>query len=165
MLSSLDLRFRAIMALQAIRARHSPGSERYEHAEHAIDLVLNEERTIDNYLIRNVLRDAERVHLRQRQSRQFLSVSDDIEILEHPALIEPDSPHDISVAKELFRHLSSCVVHLGAHGLRTLEGMLLSESLTETANAIGLTTSRVNQLRREIRACAETLSSMRPTFS
>lgn len=156
MLSSLDLRFRAIMALQAIRSRHSPGSDRYEHAERAIDLVLSKDRTIDDFLVRNVLRDAERVRVRQLQSRQMISASD-ADSDEQLGLVDSTSPYDFAVAKDMLRRLSSNARQLGSNGLRILDGMLLSETLTETAAAVGLTESRVNQLRRQIRSNAKLL--------
>ena len=74
--ANLVARFRAVETLQRLRDRHPPGSARFDELDHAIDLALQEGRTVDAFLVRNVIRDAERI-LRRRRRRQRLILESD----------------------------------------------------------------------------------------
>jgi len=55
------LRFAAVERLQDKMANLSPGSRRFELYDKACELALSPNRQVDDYLIRNVLRDARRI--------------------------------------------------------------------------------------------------------
>lgn len=65
-LNNFVRRFDEISPLHPLRSRQPPGPVRYEVLERMIDLALQPQRRSDLYFVRNVLRDATRVILRQR---------------------------------------------------------------------------------------------------
>ena len=56
-----ELRFATIERLQRKMAKLNPGSQRFELYDKACELALSAKRTVNEYLIRNVLRDARNI--------------------------------------------------------------------------------------------------------
>lgn len=156
---SQEARFAAVASLQAIRRRHTPGSPRYEQIEHAIDLALSTERTVDQYLVRNVLRDAKRILSRQAKARIFVRVTDEPDWSDDAnhangyseTLIENVTPEHLAEVTDCTKQIVATVSRTSNHAARVMDGMLTGEALNETAAEIGITADRVNQIRRQIR--------------
>jgi hypothetical protein len=168
MLQALPARFRAIQQLQAVRATHLPGSTRYRQVDYAIDLALSERRAVDDYLVRNLLRDAKRILERQAQSRRYFPALEDFP--DEPEAY-PDAPIDDIVLKDFAtpeailqaRQLAEAIVEEGSHSsryaARVMEGLLVGEPLADTASTAGISAERVKQLRAELRRAAGRLRS------
>lgn len=160
---SLSARFRAIEELQAIRARHTPGTPRYEDVEHAIDLALHDGRSIDEYVIRNVLRDAERIRTRRQAKHSTQSLDDDTEDGEDssPAdsiyLQDHTSPEALAIANDLARALLRSAPGNRKVVERTLAGLIAGETAAETAKACGVGVGYIEKVRMGIKAVAREL--------
>ncbi|MBG1252221.1 hypothetical protein [Burkholderia pseudomallei] len=161
---SLPARFRAIEELQAIRARHTPGTPRYEDVEHAIDLVLHDGRSIDEYLIRNVLRDAERIRTRRQANHPTKSLDDDPEYGDDnsPAadsihFHDHTTPEALAIANELAGVLLRSATGNRALVEHTLAGLFAGETAAETAKACGVSVGYVEKIRMGIKAAAREL--------
>lgn len=169
MLHALEARYSAIATLQAARLRHIPGSFRYEQIEHAIDLVLNDSRAVNDFLVRNVLRDAARTNSRRSAKRVLIQVAEDYEYRRDDetgdtaseVLQESTTPFHICESTQIVEAIVIAVSHHTNHARRVVEGVLLGETLAETALAIGISTDRVNQIRRMIRDEAAKLLEVR----
>jgi hypothetical protein len=146
----LEARFRAIQQLQVLRAKHHPGSQRYEQIEHAIDLALSERRAVDDFLVRNLLRDARRILDRQAAARIYVQLEDGASPTEE-LLMESNTPEDILEAIQLAEAIVAHVSRSSVHAARVMEGLLVGESLAETAGDARISRARVNQLRQQLR--------------
>ena len=137
-MSSLnEARFSAIAKLQAVLAKHNPGSRRYRQIEYALDLAFSETRTVDDYFVRNLLRDAQRILDRQDATRTCIDV------------------HDFGGdTTQLVRAIIGEVSRSSRHASRVLEGIFAGETASETSAGAGISAARVNQLRRQLKECA-----------
>lgn len=160
---AMDVRFDAVLILQGMRARHLPGSRRYEQIEYAIDLALNATRVADGYLVRNTLRDAERILDRIKKNHPTVSLNDEVSEREdefeserqYEQLIDRESPEHIVTAK----CLASAILHDVGNSDATTEvwnGMLHGETVPEIAAATGFSTSYVSKIRMVLAASAKT---------
>jgi hypothetical protein len=104
--ANLEARFRAVKTLQGFRDRHPPGSARFDEIDHAIDLALQPRRAVGPFLVRNTLRDAQRI-MRRRRQRQRLTLESDYNVASDSPiplvdlLIDPASPEDEAIAAEV----------------------------------------------------------------
>jgi hypothetical protein len=144
--------------LQTIRSRHAPGSFRFERADLAVTYALSEERAQDEYLLRNLLRDAGRTLDRRRANYTYHQHSD-IGLPPEKALSGEDvalaggwNPADLLAILQMATKVVTTVSRSSKHASNVLEGILRGETLEETATAAGLSTDRVNQIRRLLRA-------------
>lgn len=158
---AIQARFRAVQQLQSLRSRHSPGSRRYEQIEHALDLALNCRRKVDDYLVRNLLRDARRVLDRQAAGRSYLCIADEArststadDVGPSAVLTEANTPETLVAAEKLARRIVADVGTASSHAPRVFEGLLSGETHEETARAIGISSARVKQVRASLRAAA-----------
>jgi hypothetical protein len=123
MIHPLDGRFCAYEKLQSIQTKHSPGSPRYEQVEHALDLALNDGRTVDNFLIRNLLRDSQRILNRQAANRCYVDISEDSYSYPEAGaygfdvgfLTDYTTPEVLLAAEQLAETLVAEVAHLSLH--------------------------------------------------
>ena len=76
MLSDLPARLRAIAELQRRRSRFIAGSWSFDTLDQAIDLALEPRRVVDQYLVRNVIRDSRRVRVRRRYRQREILAAD-----------------------------------------------------------------------------------------
>jgi len=151
MTSSLEARFNAIAKLQAIRERHAPGSRRYEQVEHAIDLALGERRAVDQFLVRNLLRDAQRVIERQVARRTIVELPQDEEALILDVLVEYETPESRLQALQIANEILITVSRSSRHAKCVLEGLIQDEAMSATATRACISVARVNQLRQSLR--------------
>ncbi|MDD5247550.1 MAG: hypothetical protein PHY45_01095 [Rhodocyclaceae bacterium] len=160
---SLSARFRAIEQLQAIRARHTPGTPRYEDVEHAIDLALHDGRVIDGYIVRNVLRDAERIRTRRQAKHPTRSLDDDTEDGENSSPADSirfqdhTTPEALAIANDLARALLRSVPGNRLVVEHTLAGLIAGETAAETAKACGVGVGYVEKVRMGIKVTAREL--------
>ncbi|QQE89594.1 hypothetical protein [Azotobacter chroococcum] len=161
---SLDVRFEAVRTLQGLLARHLPGSRRYEQVEHAIDLALNESRIADEYLVRNVLRDAQRIRDRFSnnhpclplvggESADELNISDPGERFEQ--LVDQESPEQIAIADRTVCTMLKKVEGSPLIINRVFEGMVGGVTVSELATATGFSTSYLSKIRMALSASAK----------
>ena len=154
----LEARFRAVQKLQAVLPKHHPGSRRYRIVERALDLAFNETRTSGVYLMRNLLRDAERILDRQAKAGLILSLSAEPGDSDLPVDLDrfiARDEHRPDLLLEVKQIAQSVVARTSIHSraaARIFEGMVLGEAVQATADSCGLSAARVNQVRREIRA-------------
>lgn len=156
-LPHLEARFRAVETLQTLLPRHPPGSARYRIIERALDLVFNESRVVDTYLIRNLLRDARRTLDRQAQAGLILSLSAEPGDIDHLSDVdlyladESQRPDLLLEAKQLALRALARTAARSSSAARVFEGLITGEPLRVTAEACGISAARVNQVRHEIR--------------
>jgi hypothetical protein len=158
----MDVRFNAVLILQGMRARHLPGSRRYEQIEYAIDLALNVTRVADEYLVRNVLRDAERILDRIKKNHPTVSLNDEVAEQEdfepeqqYEQLVDHESPENIATAT----CLASAILHDVGNSEATAQvwnGMLHGETVADIAAASGFSTSYVSKIRMALATSAKT---------
>lgn len=160
---SLDVRFKAVHILQGLLARHQPGSRRYDQIEHAIDLALNESRIANDYLVRNALRDSQRIldrfscaHPKTPLASEFtddLDASDPGERFE--LLADYESPEQLAIAHSVVRAMLKKIEGSPAIVSRVWEGMLSGETVAEIAEAAGFSTSYVSKIRMALATSAK----------
>jgi len=157
---SMDVRFNAVLILQGMRVRHSPGSRRYEQIEYAIDLALNASRVADEYLVRNVLRDAERILDRFKKNHASVSLNDEVSgqnvdpAQQYEQLVDHASPEHVVMAK----FLASAILHDVGNSeaaAQVWNGMLNGETVAEIAVASGFSTSYVGKIRMALATSAK----------
>ncbi|MDH4555736.1 hypothetical protein E8F11_11225 [Pseudomonas sp. BN417] len=150
---SIEARFCAYARIQAIQAKYTPGSRRFEQAEHALDLALSETRTIDRFLLRNLLRDSKRVLSRQSAARRYVDLPAEGEssCFEEGRFGDPTNPEALLEANQLAEAVAVEVGRSSSHAVRVMEGLITGETLGETARATGISAARITQLRRAIR--------------
>jgi hypothetical protein len=151
-----EARLRAYGQLQGKQKTLSPGSVKYEIVEHALDLALKPRRRTDEFLVRNLLRDSRRILARQAANRRKVQLDDAaVALLDtSAALVETSTPESLLRAKQLLHQIRAAVMPFSRHAARVLEGLVIGESLAETAADCGISTVRVNQLRRLVRDAA-----------
>ena len=153
----LEARFRVAEKLQSLLTKHHPGSHRSRVIERALDLVFNERRAGDVYLIRNLLRDAERIMLRQARAGLIVSLSAEPGDRDYPGDLDAymaenaHRPDLLLEAKQLAQAIVNRTSARSQSAARIFEGLVLGESIQATAEDCGLSPARVNQVRREIR--------------
>jgi DNA-binding NarL/FixJ family response regulator len=76
MLSDLPARLRAVAELQRRRDRFIAGTWSFDTLDQAIDLALEPRRVVDQYLVRNVIRDSRRVRVRRRYRQREILATD-----------------------------------------------------------------------------------------
>lgn len=157
--SHMDERYCAIQQLQNIRSKHRPGSPRYERADYAISLALNGGREVNQYIVRNLLRDAERILTRSQKSRQYIYL-DDSSSSGDETFIEDGPSRDVEdefnlgqlvEAKELAFKLLKKLSRKNAYATRVFEGLINGESLQETSSAANISTAYVQRIKTLIR--------------
>jgi hypothetical protein len=157
---SMDVRFNAVLILQGMRTRHSSGSRRYEQIEYAIDLALNASRVADEYLVRNVLRDAERILDRFKKNHASVSLNDEVSeqdvdpAQQYEQLVDHESPEHVVTAQCLASAILSDVGSSEAVA-QVWDGILNGETVAEIAVASGFSTSYVAKIRMALATSAK----------
>lgn len=150
-LENLPARFKAIEYLQSIRDQKLPGSRDFDITDKAIDLTLNSGRTIDEYLTRNVLRDARRSYDREARLHHTFSLNNDLndsnQYLYDEKTQVKDTPEEFAVANSLFKNIS-----FNKNEKEVLEGLLRGDSAKETSKNSQISASRIAQIRGTLKA-------------
>jgi hypothetical protein len=160
-----DTRVGVIRRLQSIIEKVPPGTETYEIADHAIDLALstNREGRSAALLFRNVWRNA-RYILRRRRDLILDPLNDDSVIGRQIADGElvgaaaPETPEDQLVAVDLAARIRGAAARLDRRGAECFDGLVIGETLVETARSLNITPRRVKRMRAQIRAMARELA-------
>lgn len=160
-----DIQWDVIQSLQSLCNVHSPGSKQFEECDKAISLALSPDRMVNQYLERNVRRDARRSL--ERTSRDicfsdFCSTSREsgfsgdsgYSIISVPT--REASPEEYLIAKELLGVVYSAISQI-KHGKECLNGLLSGETVKETASRIGITRHKVEYAKRNIRCVTQKL--------
>lgn len=154
-------RFRAIQKLYTFPENHSPGSQRYDEIEHAIDLALSERRKPGKFFIRNVLRDSKRILNRQRARVKIVSLdqmgkldSERFEPFTPPSRIDYSTPLAILEQKDTQLRLVEDAGGNRTITEATLAGLIKGETLKETAQTLDVSTSSIKIARFRLRSAA-----------
>jgi hypothetical protein len=156
-------RVRAIKTLQKLRDHRPANSLEYAAADHAIDLVLNDTRPADNFLLVNVLKDARSVVLRQRRRANGRVV--DLDALDNlagdaadsPSAVLSCSPEATLTWSEGYRKLKAWGDQQPVRTARCLEDWRLGYTGTESARRQGLSRRTLTTERKVIRDAAVVL--------
>jgi DNA-binding NarL/FixJ family response regulator len=160
---NLPARFCAIETLQRFLKRHSPSSTRFEEIDYAIDLALQPRRVIDRFLLRNVLRDAERVVRRQRRRHMIITESDlfggdDMNYFEKLLPIHHDSPEAELIASQLADQILGRKPH-DARDILILECLIEGCTTREIATRVGVSPAYAFRLARRMRDTVKSTAS------
>lgn len=164
--STLSARFRAIRELQVRRDKHPYGSKRFDELDHAIDLALNARRNVDGFLVRNALRDAERIVRRQRRHGRVvlhadLPVDEDnkVSFTLADALTDIDSPEEVLSASNLLLHAAEFGEGADSATPVILASLIEGRTTRETAAALNISRAHAftlsNRTRSTVRALVE----------
>lgn len=150
-------RWSAVLELQGIRSRLCPGSFEFDIADHAIDLVLNDNRPDGPFLVRNALKDSRSVTIRRvrRERERFALPQTEGEF--SPAETLPDdhpSPETQAVWKDGYLKLSTALEGSNARAALCLRAWLKGDEMAETASQLGISREYVKKIRTGIRAVA-----------
>lgn len=153
-----DVRFRAIHVLQGLLTRHLPGSSRYDEIEHAIDLALSNDRALDQFLIRNVLRDAERIRRRAIAAHSYESIDAIGDMHAELAdayhdLVDYTDPAELVSALEEFRAVVQSLGH-GEIAQQVCTGVISGKTATEISVETGFSMSYVTKTRMALMRAA-----------
>ncbi len=140
----------------------APGSEPAAITEHAISLALSSKRTQKEteLLLGDVLRDSRRTVLRSQARRLRLVsdlgrlASDGIATGGLSGFADYETPEQRVLAREFIALLRARAEEIGGATPRVLAGLLISETESETAQAVGTSRSTVTRARRALRAYA-----------
>lgn len=155
-------RFRAIEQLQSIRDCPQTGPEKSAEADYAINLVLNPSRKVDDYLIKNALRDAKRIlgRIRPREERLLISFDSPISAFDEDG--SELTLHDV-VPASVLSPLEALILsdentllrnQFKKHRLKQqlMECLGIGLTLAEAASATGISLSYAKKLRASLRA-------------
>lgn len=149
---------------------HARNRRTAEMAEHALTLALGDKRAQDNatFLWRDTLRDARRIIARRkdplRQPEQLLDENEhDSRTFAPVGFIGAPAhrPDRVAEAKELASRITNAVAAI-PNGLACLDGMVLGETVFESAERLGLTQRQVRYARQLVREMAFILSGETP---
>ncbi|RRN63487.1 hypothetical protein [Caulobacter sp. 602-1] len=153
-------RVRAIADLQEIRDQRPVNSLEYASADHAIDLVMNETRPENAFLVPNALRDARSVLLRQRRreaTRQApveeVDTADGFEAIS-PSALMCQSPEQALIWSEGYRKLAAWAAGRSVRTARCLEHWRYGNTAAEGAGLLNISRRTVMTERKTIRLAA-----------
>lgn len=154
-----NVRWDVIQSLQEKAQYLNPGSQNFERYDKAISLALNPGRKVDQYLERNVLRDARRTLSRENREMPFSVLSggnkggDDSPQFSAEKMEEGRNhlmPGQRMMAIELVGQIVQAASQI-KNGLDCLEGLISLETTQETADRLGITLHQVNYAKDKIR--------------
>lgn len=169
-------RWAAVHSLQNMRDRRDPNSFEFQVADHAIDLLLSPHRPEGPYLVKNALRDARSVLIRQKrraQRRGMLPLygdsgnGDGLELprsLQSDPVVKAARPQSVETElawKQEFGQLLLAISRRNARAGEVLTGWRLGEEVVETANRLQISTHYAKKLRGAIREQAFELAVTR----
>jgi hypothetical protein len=138
-----------------------PGSDDAEIAEHAVSLALGRgDASNPQWLLDDVLRDARRSVLRGRQRHlRAVRAAGDLAMRNQPTgasrgLVDTNSPEAIALAGELNDILAAKAATLGPVAQRVLAGLLIGETVEQTAASARVSPATVKRVQRQLRAVA-----------
>jgi hypothetical protein len=149
-----DIQWDVVGKLYSRLQRLTPGTQEAEAIDHAITLALNPERQAQNvsFLVYDVLRNAR--YSRQRTQKRCGDLSKKLNAYatQTAAHINCKTPEAICIAQEIEAEIRQTLAQGDSHMMRCFEGMLVGESISETATACGISRRSVDRARQKIRA-------------
>ncbi|MDZ7966592.1 MAG: hypothetical protein RM368_16705 [Nostoc sp. DedSLP03] len=157
-LSSCDVRWDVLKVLYSRLQRLTPGTKEAEITEHALSLALNYKRQSKNvkfFLYKDVLNNAKYSILRTQARRSALYQK--LTAYSVYGVGNYETPEAICIAYELEFSIRKAVKQLDPKILRCLDGMLVDESIAETAVACGISRRSVERARHKIREISQSI--------
>jgi hypothetical protein len=150
---SQDIRWDVVEKLYSRLQRLTPGTQEAEAIDHAITLALNPERQAQNvsFLVYDVLRNARYSRRRTQKRCGELSKKLNVYATQTAAHLNCKTPEAICIAQEIEVKIRETLAQRDSHIMRCFEGMLLGESISETATACGISRRSVDRARQKIR--------------
>jgi DNA-directed RNA polymerase specialized sigma24 family protein len=150
---SQDIRWDVVGKLYSRLQRLTPGTQEAEAIDHAITLALNPERQAQNvsFLVYDVLRNARYSRRRTQKRCGELSKKLNVYATQTAAHLNCKTPEAICIAQEIEVKIRETLAQRDSHIMRCFEGMLLGESISETATACGISRRSVDRARQKIR--------------
>lgn len=148
-----EKRFSAILALQNKQKQQKQGSYLFDINDKAIELALNPKRQINQYLIRNLKRDAKRILKRQKDTAPEFIDSFSTSILQplENLVIEPATPYGQLVLRQYEVQVHSMCEDLHPYALYIFNDLEDNIPIKDTAKKLGLSQSLVKKVRAQLK--------------
>lgn len=159
-LPSSDVRWDVLKVLYSRLQKLTPGTKEAEIAEHALSLALNSRRQFKHitlFVCKDVLDNAKYSILRTQTRHSAL-----VKKLAAYSVRKEDNcetPEAFCIAQEIEAKIREAAAKLGPNMVCCLDGMLVGESISQTAAACGISRRSVDRARQKIREIS------RPIFS
>lgn len=150
-LPSSDVRWDVLQDLYSRLQKLTPGTKEAEIAEHAISLALNPRRQSKDatFFLYDVLDNAKHSILRTQTRRNALLKK--FTAYSAHVVHNYETPEAICIAQEIEAKIREAAGKLGPNIVRCLDGMLVGESVSQTAAACGISRRSVDRARQKIR--------------
>ncbi len=150
---SQDIRWDVVGKLYSRLQRLIPGTQEAEAIDHAITLALNPERQAQNvsFLVYDVLRNARYSRRRTQKRCGDFSKKLNAYATQTAAHLNCKTPEAICIAQEIEAKIRETLAQSDSHMMRCFEGMLVGESISETAIACWISRRSVDRARQKIR--------------
>ncbi len=148
-----DIRWDVVGKLYSRLQRLTPGTQEAEAVDHAITLALNPERQAQNvsFLVYDVLRNARYSKQRAQKRRSELFKKLNAYTRQTAAHINNETPEAVCIAQEIEVKIREILAQGDSYMIRCFDGMLVGESISETATACGISRRSVDRARHKIR--------------
>lgn len=161
-----------LLRLYDLHKRSSRDSRKLDLIDAALSLTLGDKRAAEtpSRLIRNVLRDAERIAIRAEQHGREAaakypmpdaghrrSVQTDADGITTVEMVSHDTPESHALADETLRELIAFAETIGAHGPRCLSGLLRDLTAAQTSATAGVSVATVERAWKALRIHARVL--------
>lgn len=160
-----DVRWDVIKSLQSTRDRFPNGSQTFDQYDKAISLALSPDRMANQYLGRNVKRDAKRILRRTEQAIPFSTVAkkgDGYNLLDRyngrriSTITKVAGPLENLIAQDLLEAILDRTSFI-EHGRDCLEGLLSGKTINQIAHKIGISRHKVEYAISKIRSTTKEL--------
>ncbi len=157
--AKLTERFTAIITLQKKQKQYESSSYWFNIYEKATDLALNPKRKVDEFFMRNLIRDAKRILSRQKKNSIFkeISTEDSETIPFENLLVEKISPEHQLIYSNYIEQIKETCPAIHEHAVTVFEGMIEGKSSVIIAEEIGVSESLVKKIRLKVRSIAEAI--------
>lgn len=156
-----DRRFNAVLRLQENLSKTSPGSYWSEVYEKAIDLALNNQRSVSPNFYYRVVDDAKRTLRRNKEKTpsfvNLYSTDSEKDEIENPLLIDFVTPEQHIIYRQSVSLLRSACSKKHKHSVAIFYSMLEGYTVAEAAVKLNISKSMVKKLRAEIIRTAKTI--------
>lgn len=156
MLNNSTERFVAIFALQNFQKWHIPGTFTFEIYETAKDLALGEKRTINKFLVKNLISDAKKTLKRHREKAIFVDLQSfqDTGISLEDSVVDYLSPERQLIYNDLIVRIREACESIHDLAPSVFNQMLDGYTAKIIAQRLNISESMVKKLRLEIKKIA-----------
>jgi hypothetical protein len=161
--AKLTERFTAIITLQKKQKQYESSSYWFNIYEKATDLALNPKRKVDEFFMRNLIRDAKRILSRQKKNSIFKEIStedsdsDTGTIVFEDFLVNEISPEHQLIYSNYIEQIKETCPAIHEYAVTVFEGMMEGKSSVVIAKEIGVSESLVKKIRLKVRSIAEAI--------